>query len=171
MIDTDRVAALRDQGLSYRDIAAAMGTNLAAVQRAMARRPPPEDDEDDDDDDDDLDIRDVDGGELERLRAMEVADPSAVLTPPFDYSGVDDGALRWHDANGVVFGELDLYRWRQRINDIVPGDFVSEDEYMAAYRVADAETEAANAHAWATVPADVVYDDDRHRWVQRLRAV
>ena len=77
MLDTERVAALRAEGHSLRAIAAMLSTSLAAVQRALARRPPPEpessaeDDENSLGDDLDIDERDIDGGELAMLRASE----------------------------------------------------------------------------------------------------
>ena len=94
------------------------------------------------------------------------------LEPPFEFDHLDDGALRWRDAHGVVLGELSMYRWRMRLHGVVPADFATEDEYSAAYSAADAEIEAVKAHAWAGVRASgVVYDDARRRWVQRPRAV
>ena len=69
MLDTERVAALRAQGHSLRAIAAMLSTSLAAVQRALARRPPPEPVEAEDDDPFEVDPRDCDGGELAMLRA------------------------------------------------------------------------------------------------------
>lgn len=156
VLDTERVWALRDQGLSLREVAAALSTSLAAVQRALARRPPPEPADADPDD-----------KELARLLAGDIADPD-VLTPPFTYHGIDDGAVRWRDANGIVFGQVDLWRWGERIHSIVPGDYETNDEYMAAWRSAETEIEAATAHARAGArSAGVVWDDARHRWVQR----
>ena len=108
---------------------------------------------------------------LERLAATSVADPAALM-PPFEYAGVVEGALRWRDAHGVVFGELDQWRWRMQLHTIVPGDYATKDEYMAAWRATEAAIEAATEYAYATVrAARIARDDDRRRWVQRPRAV
>ena len=105
MLDTERVDALRDQGLSLRDIAAAMGTNLAAVQRALARRPSPEPEPDDDADPwDSDDTRAM----LAMLDAEDVNEDE--LQGPFRYVGTDDSGDRFVDANGKSCNPLHIYR-------------------------------------------------------------
>ena len=100
-----------------------------------------------------------------------MADPTT-LAPPFEYHHIEDGAVRWHDINGRDFGQLDLYRWAQQLHRIIPANYATEDEYMAAWRDTEAAIEAATAAAWASVDAaGVVWDDERRRYVQQLRAV
>jgi len=114
-------------------------------------------------------------------------EPHEVLVPPFEFAGVvdvpdnmpirrRDGKLRqapqWTDANGLPVGELDLWRWGLRLDGILPANYPSRDEYLAAWDGASAEIEAVKAHAWASLDAAGVYrDDERGQWTQRPQAV
>lgn len=170
-------------GLSIRAIARQVGLSRSQVHRIISNPAPdmspiaylgPEDDDDDpwtaevplaDDDED-------------------AAEP--VLVPPFDAEGLvelpdsfptrrRDGKVRrapqWRDADGQPVTEMDLWRWGLRLHDIIPADYGTREEYLAAWDAADAEIEAVKAHAWDSLAAAGVYRDDRGRWVQRARAV
>ena len=152
-IDADTellILQLAAQGVSERQISKQTGVPRSTVKRRIDAAREAEAAEDDDPWDG-VDPRDVDGGELAMLRASATDVDPAALVPPFDFSHVDGGAVRWRDANGLVFGEMDLYRWRMRLHGVVPGDFATEAAYEAAYSALNAEIEAAVAHAWASV--------------------
>ena len=163
VIDADTelmIVQLAGEGQSARQIAKRLGVSRSAVHRRIDAAREAEDvvlvaglaaglaaEEDEE--------------RLERLAAVAVDDPTA-LALPFEYAGLVDGTVRWRDASGIVFGELDLYRWRQRPHQVDP----------TAYAATYAECEAATDAAYASVDAaGVVWDDGRRRWVQRPRAV
>jgi hypothetical protein len=131
---------------------------------------------------------DDDEDELSEDDDADHREPHEYLTPPFDAVGLVDvpdpmpvrrrdgkiagQAPQWHDAKGYTFGQLDLYRWGQRLHEITPDGYESMDAYEAAWRAVEAETEAVMRHAWDSLYAlGIAYDDARRRWAQRLQAV
>jgi hypothetical protein len=137
------------------------------------------DDDGDDGDDDELPLALLAHAATER-------EPSEALTPPFDFAGLvnvpdkptrrRDNKIRlspqWRDAHGHLFGELDLYRWGQRLFEITPDGYPSRDAYLAAWDAADKEIEAVKRHAWDSLyAAGVYYDHDQRLWLKRPQAV
>jgi hypothetical protein len=181
-----RLHRLVASGSSIRAAARELGVSRSAAMRAVANPPvidlADEVDGNDDPwtDDDELPLALLADDATER-------EPSEVLTPPFDFAGlVDvpdnmpirrrDGKLRqapqWTDAHGEPVSEVDLWRWGLWLHDILPANYDTREEYLAAWDEANTEIEAVKAHAWDSLHAAGVYhDDDRRLWVERPHAV
>jgi len=156
MLDTERVAALRAEGHSFRAIAVALGASLGAVQRAVKRGIVEAEAVDDDDD-----MTAEDFYEAPERLPLELPVVSAGLELVTDYRGRPlvntDGRLhglvpRWLDCNGTPFGILDRYRFgcRLREEDEAGGHDAAERMYADTQRLLD--------------EAGVCYDEARDRW-------
>jgi hypothetical protein len=102
-LDTERVALLRAQGHSLREIAGLLSTSLGAVQRALKRRPVSVTAY--------LDL--PDGDDLDEDAGMVLLDGTEVEHPgPFVFVGVGDaGEVRLLDSKSVSCGLTAAYRW------------------------------------------------------------
>jgi hypothetical protein len=182
-----RLHRLVASGFSIRAAARELGVSRSAAMRAVANPPVIElADEFDGNDDPWTD----DGEELPlALLADDDTEPHDVLTPPFVFAGLvemadhmptrrRDGKARqapqWTDADGHLFGELDLYRWGAWQECQVGGtdDYPSRDAYLAAWDAATALRDTETDRAWDSLRAAGVYhDDERRLWLKRPRAV
>jgi hypothetical protein len=161
MLDSERVAQLRAQGHSLREIAAKLGASLGAVQRALKRRPVSPtayldvvaDVGDDDEEEGGLAL--LDGTAAER-----------VLTPPFRFTGMETETVtvdhddprsvlepRFVDSAGRSCDVLDLWRFEFRDGSAGDGtlsDAMCQIEAAGYRRVVDPQ---AGRWHWAPAPA------------------
>ena len=159
-----RVWELHQAGHSIRAVARQVGLSRSQVHRIISDPAPdmspiaylgPEDD------DDELPLALLAHAATER-------EPSEALTPPFDFEGLvnvpdsmptrrRDNKIRlspqWRDAHGHPLDELDLYRWGQWLHNIIPANYATKDEYLAAWDAADKEIQAVKRHAWDSLHA------------------